>query len=133
MPDRVSVTEGESVQVCATLSDVPAGGTVAIYIMLVTSDGKIVVFFNIVHEVNSFSLGSAEDGSDYTAVSSPLTFPATTSTDDVMRCINVSITDDSVFEESETFTVTVTTTNPRVSLGNDYTTVNITDNEGQCR
>ena len=77
------------------------------------------------------SLGSAEDGSDYTAVSSLLTFPATTSTGDVMRCINVSITDDSVFEESETFTVTVTTTSPRVTLGNNDTTVTITDNEGQ--
>ena len=80
----------------------------------------------------SFStLGSAEDGFDYTAVSSPLTFPATTSSDDVMQCINVSITDDSVFEESETFTVAVTTTSPRVTLGNNDTTVIITDNEGQ--
>ena len=85
-----------------------------------------------IHEVNSSSLGSAENGSDYTAVSSPLTFPATTSSDDVMQCINVSITDDSVFEESETFTVTVTTANPRVTLGNNDTTVTITDNEGQC-
>ena len=75
-------------------------------------------------------LGSAEYGSDYTAVSLPLTFPATTSSDDVMRCINVNITDDSVFEESETFTVTVTTTSPRVTLGNNDTTVTITDNEG---
>ena len=77
------------------------------------------------------SLGSAEDGSDYTAVSSPLTFPATASADNVMLCINVSITDDLVFEELENFTVTVTTTNPRVTLGNNATTVTITDNEGQ--
>ena len=47
MPDTASVAEESgSVQVCATLSDVPAGGTVAIDIMLVTSDGKIVVLFN---------------------------------------------------------------------------------------
>ena len=77
------------------------------------------------------SLGSAENGSDYTAVYSPLTFPATTSTGDVMQCINVNITDDSVSEESETFTVTVTTTSPRVTLGNNDTIVTITDNEGQ--
>ena len=63
-------------------------------------------------------------------MSSPLTFPATTSSEDVMLCINVSITGDSVFEETETFTVTVTTTSPRVTLGNNYTTVTITDNEG---
>ena len=75
--------------------------------------------------------GSAENGSDYTAVSSSLTFPATTSSDDAMQCINVSITDDSVFEDPETFTVTVTTTTPRVTVGNDNTTVTITDNESQ--
>ena len=84
----------------------------------------------LVHS-KSISIGSAEHGSDYTAVSSPLTFPATNSTDDVMRCINVSITDDSVFEESETFTVTVTTTSSQVTLGNNVTTVTIIDNEGQ--
>ena len=84
------------------------------------------------HEVNFSSLGSAENGSDYTAVLSPLTFPATNSSDDVIQCTNVSIIDDLAFEEgSETFTVTVTTTNPRVTLGNDNTTVTITDNEGQ--
>ena len=64
-------------------------------------------------------------------MSSLLTFPATTSSAAAMQCINVSITDDSVFEEPETFTVTVTTTTPGVTLGNDNTTVTITDNEGQ--
>ena len=64
-------------------------------------------------------------------MSSPLNFPATTSTDDVMRCIDISIADDSVFEESETFTVTVTTTNPQVTLGNDDIEITISDNEGQ--
>ena len=44
VPDTASVAEeSESVQVCATLSDVPAGGTVAINIMLATSDGTIVM------------------------------------------------------------------------------------------
>ena len=45
MPDTAIVAEESgSVQVCATLSDVPAGGSVTIYIMLATSDGMIVVF-----------------------------------------------------------------------------------------
>ena len=46
VPDRASVAKGSGlVQVCATLSDVPAGGyAVAIDIMLATSDGMIVVF-----------------------------------------------------------------------------------------
>ena len=45
VPDTASVAEESgSVQVCATLSDVPAGGNVAIDIVLATSDGMIVVF-----------------------------------------------------------------------------------------
>ena len=45
VPDVASVAEESgSVQVCATLSDLPAGGTVAIDVMLATTDGKIVVF-----------------------------------------------------------------------------------------
>ena len=40
VPDTASVAEESgSVQVCATLSDVPTGGYVAINIMLATSDG----------------------------------------------------------------------------------------------
>ena len=82
--------------------------------------------------MNFSSLGSAVAGSDYTAVTSLLTFPATTSTDNTIQCINVNITDDSVFEEPETFTVAVNTTNPQVTLiFNGDTTVTITDNEGQ--
>ena len=79
--------------------------------------------------MNSF-LGSAVAGSDYTVASSTLTFPATTSTDDPMQCVNISITDDDEFEGNETFTVTLTTTNPQVTVGNTETAIIITDNEG---
>ena len=43
VPDAASVAEESgSVQVCATLSDVPAGGTVAIHtIVMTTSDGML--------------------------------------------------------------------------------------------
>ena len=61
---------------------------------------------------------------------STLTFPATSSTDDAMQCIDVDITND-VFEGDETFTVTLTTNNPQVTLGDTDTTVTITDDEGQ--
>ena len=60
-----------------------------------------------------------------------LTFSETTSTDDVMQCIDVDITNDNVFEGNETFTVTLTTTNPRVTLENNEATVTITDDEGK--
>ena len=82
--------------------------------------------------MNFSFIGSAENGTDYTAVSSLLSFPAITSTvDNVMQCINVGITDDLVFEGPETFTVTVTTISSLMTLGNNDTTVTITDNEGE--
>ena len=47
VPDTASVAEESgSVQVCATLSDVPAGGNVDIYIMLATTDGIIIIVFS---------------------------------------------------------------------------------------
>ena len=78
---------------------------------------------------NFSSLGSAENGSDYTTVFSPMNIPASNSTDDVIRCIVVNVTDNLVFEDSETFTVTVTTNNTRVAIIRN-TTVTIIDNEG---
>ena len=82
-----------------------------------------------VNSITSIIIGTAEDGFDYTAVNSNLSFPAATS-DNTMRCMDVNITDDSVFEESENFTVTVTTTDPQVA-GNNMLTLTIIDNEGQ--
>ena len=64
-------------------------------------------------------------------MSSTLTFPATTSTDDAMQCIDISITNDDVFGGDEVFIVTLTTTNTQVTLGDTYTIVIITDDEGQ--
>ena len=77
-------------------------------------------------------VGTAKDGSDYTAVFSNLTFFQTAATsDNIMRCIYVNIMDDLVFEESENFTVTVTTTDPQVGIRNAMLTLTIIDNEGQ--
>ena len=58
-----------------------------------------------------------------------LTFPSG-STDDTMRCLDVTIEDDTALEEEETFTVTLTTENTAVTLDNDETEVTILDNDG---
>ena len=67
-------------------------------------------------------------GSDYERFSFNLTFYSG-SMDDDTRCVNVSIIDDGAFEDDETFTVTLTTSDPDVILGN-MTTVTIIKNDG---
>ena len=65
--------------------------------------------------------------SDYTLVTTALTFPAE-STD--MQCADITITDDDVFEGDETFTVTIDVATFDVMEGNTMTTVTITENDG---
>ena len=52
------------------------------------------------------------------------------STDGDMQCLTVSIVDNTVMNGAMTFTVTLITADPDVMLGNNMTTVIITDNEG---
>ena len=47
------------------------------------------------------------------------------------QCIDITITDDEVLEADEIFTVTLTTTTPRVIVGNGQTAVTITADEGR--
>ena len=57
-----------------------------------------------------------------------LVFTAGTS-NGTMQCINVAIFDDSLVESNETFTVTLTTSNSVVELGENLTTITITDTD----
>ncbi len=61
----------------------------------------------------------------------PLTF-TTGSMDGSTQCLNVTITEDTLVEGDETFSVTLTLTPPEqaVTAENTTTTVTITDNEG---
>ena len=47
----------------------------------------------------------------------------------IQQCINITIIDNTTVEEDETFTVTLSTSNPRVELDNNVTTVTILDND----
>ena len=64
------------------------------------------------------------------SVSMNVIFPTGTSNGG-MQCINVIIIDDSAMEGDETFTVTLTTSSPVVTLGNAVTTITI-DIDGEC-
>ena len=77
-------------------------------------------------------VGSAMAGSDYIMTSnSTLEFPIG-STDSDMRCLTVTISDDTEFEGDETFNVELTIDTAGVNEGTITTEVTITDNEGQC-
>ena len=71
---------------------------------------------------------AATDGSDYLGVSMDLVFTAGTS-NGTMQCLNITINTTRTVEEDETFTVTLTTSNSVVELGNNLTTITITDTD----
>ena len=62
---------------------------------------------------------SAMADDDYTPISSfPLEFPAGSNANDT-QCVNISVLDNNIFEEVETFTVELTAmSHPRVMEGN---------------
>ena len=70
----------------------------------------------------------ATDGSDYLGVSMDLVFTAGTS-NGTMQCLNVTIIDASLVESNETFNVILITSNSVVELGNNLTTITITDTD----
>ncbi len=67
-------------------------------------------------------------GPDYGSASVIATFSAG-SNDAAMQCLTTNITDDTILDGDKTFTVTLTTVDPNVMLGNSLTTVTITDND----
>lgn len=66
--------------------------------------------------------GTAQAPLDFDAVISDITLNSTTP-----RCFVVTLKDDNIIEGNETFTVSLATTNPRVSIPNRIATVQIID------
>ena len=75
------------------------------------------------------SLASAIADADYGMANMDLTFPTNSGINNT-QCLDVTITEDTVLEGAETFTVTLTTADTVVMLGNNEITVTIIDNEG---
>ncbi len=68
------------------------------------------------------------NGSDYISVSLSMSF-ISGSTDNDVRCVNITILDDDSLEGNQTFTLTVTTPDPDVMLGSGTITITIIDND----
>ena len=119
--------EGGTVQVCATLTTPVSIGADVTVTLATSDDAGTMLKHSAVHS-QCESLSSAIAGSDYMPVSMDVVFPVGTSNGG-MQCINVTIIDDSTMEGDETFTVTLTTSSPVVTLGNAVTTITI---DGEC-
>ena len=73
---------------------------------------------------------SATAGSEFIPISIPLKYPPGPANGNMM-CINISITDDQLFEGNETFMVRLSNPMPSRVMLNANTTVTIIDDEGQ--
>jgi hypothetical protein len=67
-------------------------------------------------------------GEDYTSITEDETFNSGLP-DSATRCVIIPILDDDAPEGEQTFTLTLTTSDPDVMLGNNVTTITIIDDE----
>ena len=67
--------------------------------------------------------------SDFNIAQPDLTFNSG-STDNTAECVNIIIEDDEALEGDQTFTVTLSTSDPSVMFGTRTATITITDNDG---
>ncbi len=66
---------------------------------------------------------------DYINISSTQIFISGSTGNDV-RCLDITIVEDSALEGNQTFAVTLSSSDPDVMLENDITTITIIDNDG---
>ena len=84
---------------------------------------NLYIFF----QGNCVSTDTAQSSSDYILDTPAITFSAESTN---TECADITIIDDEVLEEEETFTVTIDVITPGVTEGNTVTTFTIRDDEG---
>jgi hypothetical protein len=120
--DASSANFAEDIEIMLSYSSITAQG---IDISVV-----VLLFFQV-----SLSIAIImTEGSDYVMVEPTLVFSGTSMAGDAMlqECFSVDIVDDSVYEDLETFTITMSSMNPRVEFTQPVLTVSITDNDSEC-
>ena len=68
------------------------------------------------------------ESSDYTFTSTDVTF-SSGSNDSTHGCVNIDIENDTALEGNQSFTVTLTTSDPDVAVRNRMTLITIEDND----
>ncbi|KAL5516870.1 hypothetical protein EMCRGX_G002302 [Ephydatia muelleri] len=113
----ISIVEGNNVTMCASI----------LYLRGDVSPANISILMNT-------SDGSALSPKDYRAVSETRIFPAG-SIEGQSVCVNITTIDDSTVEYTEFFQVTLSASDPNVTIGDRaggaYLTVFMTDNDGE--
>ena len=132
IPDKKRVTEDVGiVQVCATLNISSYTTAVNITVTLETKSGtgKKKRVCKQQHDcMHNYISATDIDSNDFTGVSMDLVFTVGSSSDTPPLCIDIVIIDStSTVEEDETFNVVLTTSSSVVTLGNNVTTVTITN------
>jgi len=127
IPLTTIIGEGDGmVRVCATLSAVEATER-NLTVTLTTSSGTGKQD-NLCSFVTSATF-TATATDDYIHTSNDITFNSGSAAAST-GCTNISIIDDNALESNQTFTVTLTTSDPDVILGSNVTTITIVDNDG---
>ena len=146
---EISVTEGTDGQICIVLENAAAGLERGISVTLTTTAGTTgnrllnlvtvkdifatfpyILFLSIVHVQNTFFFISGAN--DFSPLGNEvLTIPFATTISSFV-CHNISVSDDMIVEDSETFTITVETSNPNdVIMGPTTAIVTILDDDGK--
>lgn len=92
---------------------------------------------SFIHDKKTFILSlicAATTERDFSSLNTSLTFPSG-STDGAQRCALVTALSDNLVESDEEFSLSLTLVTPTassISLGNNRTTVHLTDNECKC-
>ena len=69
-------------------------------------------------------------GSDYSSTSINATYHSGSQNSDIRR-LDITILEDDALEPDQVFSVTLTTLDPNVAIGNNETTITIIDNDSQ--
>jgi hypothetical protein len=110
-----NITEGDTVEICADLTDIPAGGLECdVVVELSTTDGAKAIAGEDFMRPDFFNI----------------TFDATNSSANTSACVSVPIIDDDSLEGDHDFVVAIDSTSPMISTGTTTSvTVTILDNE----
>ena len=120
--------DGGAVEVCAVVveGELERSAEVSISTVDGSATGQLVLCtFSILSGMSRY-WSSLSGGEDYTSITMVLTFDGS----NTRGCSDVPITDDVIYEDDETFSVTLTTGDGDVTLEPDSGVVTITDEDG---
>ena len=133
-----SITEGETLQVCLELTDVPSGGlgcNISVYLsttFYAGKEGQSKSMYVSSYD-NTLCPIAALEGEDFTVLNSEVVFGTSSISGDV-ECVDFAdIIEDMTLEGSHEFVVNIDSTSPEINIdgGAEYLSVYIIDNDSE--